>query len=127
MKHVLALCVLLAPLSPAAARATDNPRIVQPTNGDTVGSPVTVEIGGMDMAGGRVGHPHLHLFSDAPPPVPGKMVPMDAHHVHLTHGETKAIVRLPPGSHTIQLFEGSGSHAIAANAPHSDPVTFQVR
>jgi hypothetical protein len=122
--------------TPAAAQSpgTDVPAIVQPRNGETVRDPVTIviDVGGSDMANmNEMPHDqrgaHWHLFIDAPPPTAGKMVPIDAHHVHLMHGETRTTVRLPVGSHTIQLFEGSASHVIAAGARHSDLVTFTVQ
>jgi hypothetical protein len=109
------------------------PVILQPKDGSTVRSPVTIVIGGggadstmSHMMGGQHGA-HLHLIIDAPLPAAGKMVPMDAHHIHLMHGETQTTVPLKPGQHTVQLIAGSMSHVVAADAPHSDPVTFEVR
>ncbi len=55
------------------------------------------------------------------------MIPMDSHHIHLMHGETQKTIALSAGKHTIQLIEGSVSHVAAADAPHSDPVTFNVK
>jgi hypothetical protein len=111
----------------------DGPVILQPKNGEIVKSPVTIRVGGggegsamPGMSGGERGA-HLHLIIDAPLPAVGKMVPMDAHHIHLMHGETQKTIPLKPGPHTIQLIEGSMSHVVGAAAPHSDPVTFEVR
>jgi hypothetical protein len=118
----------------AQSSGGDAAAIVKPRNGETVHSPVTivVSVGESDTANmndmPRDPHgAHWHLFIDAPPPTPGRMVPIDAHHVHLMRGETRTTVRLPVGSHTIQLFEGSGSHVIASGARHSKPVTFAVQ
>jgi hypothetical protein len=109
------------------------PIILEPKNGDTVASPVTIRIGTSDgsvtAAGGSADRhgAHLHLVIDAPLPEAGRMIPMDAHHIHLMHGETQKAIPLSAGKHTIQLIEGSMSHVAAADAPRSDPVTFNVK
>jgi len=69
---------------------------------------------------------HLHLFIDSLLPAAGKMIPMESHHIHMRYGETHKTIPLSAGKHTIQLIEGSNSHVAAADAPHSDPVTFNV-
>jgi hypothetical protein len=43
------------------------------------------------------------------------------------HGETQKTLPLSVGEHTIQLIEGSMSHVAAADAPRSEPVTFNVK
>jgi hypothetical protein len=122
-------------LSGAALAQSPGPTILQPAPGATVGSPVTIvvapaaagDMGG--MPGMAMSHHagHLHLIIDSPLPRPGSIIPMDARHIHLMHGETRTTVALPPGPHTIQLIEGSMSHRVADAAPHSDPVTFTVK
>jgi hypothetical protein len=70
---------------------------------------------------------HLHLIVDARLPRPGAQIPMDSHHIHLMHGETSKTLKLAPGKHTLQLIAGSAGHTVPADAPHSDPVSFEVR
>ncbi len=144
-------CCLLLLMAPVLARAAlpDEPVILSPEAGATVGSPVTIVVssgvkgvvpgdagGGMDRAmggaamGAMPGMPHgahLHLLIDVPLPAAGTAIPMDARHIHLMHGETRTTIRLPAGTHTIQLIMGSVSHVVAADAPRSAPVTFRVK
>ncbi len=128
---VLLLAVALAPPAAAQQTQTTQPIILSPTNGATVASPVTITVkpadpGSPAMAGMGPGA-HVHLLVNSPLPTPGSMVPMDARHIHLMHGETSTTLSLAPGRHTIQLIEGTMGHTIRPNAPHSDPVTFQVK
>ena len=70
---------------------------------------------------------HLHLIVDSPLPKSGVMVPMDEKHIHLMHGETKTVVTLAPGKHTLQLIVGGEDHVIRAQAPHSKLITITVQ
>jgi hypothetical protein len=124
---------LLTGIAMAQSPAGGGPIILAPKNGETVASPVTIRIGtragsvaAADRSADRQGA-HPHLVIDAPLPEAGKMIPMDSHHIHLMHGETQKTIPLSVGKHTIQLIEGSMSHVAAADAPHSDPVTFDVK
>ena len=138
MKRALILAGLCLPL-PAVAQT---PSIVQPKAGEVLSSPITIvvdpagpgpESRGMDsmpgMAPMAAGHhgAHIHILIDAPPPAPGKPIPMDAHHLHLVHGETTKTVPLPPGHHRIQLIVGSAAHQAAGASSQSAPVDFTVR
>jgi Domain of unknown function (DUF4399) len=70
---------------------------------------------------------HVHLIVDSPLPTVGMMVPMDEKHIHLMHGETKTVVTLVPGKHTLQLIVGGEDHVIRAQAPHSKVITITVQ
>ena len=70
---------------------------------------------------------HLHLIVDSPLPKSGMMVPMDEKHIHLMHGETKTVVTLAPGKHTLQLIVGGEDHVIHAHAPYSKMITIAVQ
>jgi hypothetical protein len=134
MRTAAALILLglaLAPVAAAQTAQTARPAILSPTEGATVASPVTVTVkpadaGSPGMAGMGPGA-HLHLLVDSPLPTAGSTVPMDARHIHLHHGETATTLSLPPGRHTLQLIEGTMGHTVAAGAPHSDLVTFEVK
>ena len=124
---------LLTGIAMAQSSGGGVPIILAPKNGETVASPVTIRIGtgegsitAADRSTDKHGA-HLHLVIDAPLPEAGKMIPMDSHHIHLMHGETQKTIPLSVGKHTIQLIEGSMSHVVATDAPHSDPVTFDVK
>jgi len=124
---------LLASIATAQPPAGGSPVILEPRNGETVSSPVTIRIGtsegGVTMADRSTNRQgaQLNIVIDAPLPEAGKMIPMDTHHIHLTHGESQKTISLSAGKHTIQLIEGSMSHIAAVDAPHSDPVTFSVK
>ncbi len=126
------------------------PVILSPTDGAVVRSPVTVmvsfkdasnamhdentkpatntakkQMGQMDDMHSNEPHhgTHLHLIVDSPLPMAGMTVPMDEKHIHLLHGETKTMLNLAPGKHTLQLIAGSEDHVIRANAPRSKLIT----
>jgi hypothetical protein len=140
---VAAVAASLSGTAPAA-RASAAPAILQPVAGATVTSPVTVIVApesakktgtmpamdkGMDQDGGMKMPPgsHLHLLVDSALPKPGSMIPMDAHHIHLMHGKTKVTLRLPPGSHTLQLVGGTSGHQVPKKPQVSPVVTFSVK
>jgi hypothetical protein len=127
------------------ALAQDEPKttpvILSPTNGAVVTSPVTVIVGFKDASGvmhdeatksatnsamGQMGTmhgderrhgAHPHLIVDSPLPKAGTTVPMDAKHIHLMHGETKSVLNLKPGKHTLRLIMGDENHVIRVDAP----------
>jgi hypothetical protein len=70
---------------------------------------------------------HLHLIVDSPLPKTGMTVPMDDKHIHLMHGETKTVLNLAPGKHTLQLIVGGEDHVIRAHAPYSKAITITVQ
>ena len=70
---------------------------------------------------------HLHLIVDSPLPQTGMTVPMDEKHIHLMHGETKAVLKLAPGKHTLQLIMGGEDHVIGAHAPRSKLIAITVK
>jgi hypothetical protein len=70
---------------------------------------------------------HLHLVVDSPLPKTGEMVPMDENHIHLMHGETKTVLKLAPGKHTLQLIVGGEDHVIRADASRSKMITITVQ
>ena len=113
----------------ASADQVAGPVIVQPADGATVTSPVTVEIGmnAGSMHAGMMPGAHLHLIIDSPLPAAGTTIPMDAKHIHLMHGESTKTLTLSPGTHTLQLIEGTMGHQVTADALHSDKVTIEVK
>ena len=129
------------------------PVMLSPTDGAVVRSPVTVtvgfkdalgamhdedtkrvmtQMGQMDQMDGMHGEEqhrgaHLHLIVDSPLPKTGTTVPMDEKHIHLMHGETKTVLNLAPGKHTLQLIMGGEDHVIRASAPRSKMITITVQ
>ena len=109
--------VMLAPVSALAesmvseAPANAEVNFVQPGDGDTVQSPVTVVFGlrnmgvapaGTDKEG--TGHHHLLIDTDVPSDLSKPLPATDQ-------------IMLSPGEHTLQLLLGNYAHV-----PHSDPV-----
>jgi hypothetical protein len=85
-------------------------------NGETVKSPVKVEMGvdGMtlDTAGALVaGTGHHHLLIDAGDSIAtGTVVPKDSTHLHFGKAQSTAEVKLAPGSHVLTLQFADGIH-----------------
>ena len=103
--------------SPAGAKVM----ILEPANGATVSSPVTVKFGiaGMEVspagaAKDNAGHHHLIIDTKLADPKVG--IPADDNHKHFGKGQTEAVVELKPGEHTLQLILADHNHI-----PH-DPV-----
>ena len=101
-------------------------------DGETVKSPVKVEMGvdgmALDTAGKIVpGTGHHHLLIDAPVPPLDQPIPSDRNHLHFGLGQTETVVELTPGTHTLQLLMGDADHV-----PHDPPlmsrrITIHVR
>lgn len=121
--------VMLAPVSALAesmvseAPANAEVYVVQPGDGDTVQSPVTVVFGlrnmgvapaGTDKEG--TGHHHLLIDTDVPSDL-SKPLPATDQIKHFGGGQTETEIMLSPGEHTLQLLLGNYAHV-----PHRDPV-----
>lgn len=113
--------------APALPRTASAPGasvfFIQPKDGDTVSSPVTVEFGieGMMIAPAGVDEPqsgHHHLMVDTGLPPLDQPVPADANHIHFGDGSTSTELTLDPGQHTLLLLLGDHLHI-----PHQPPVS----
>jgi len=123
----MAILLAVAPLAaPASAQTAAPPGaqvyFIEPADGATVKSPVTVKFGlkGMGVAPALVewpgtGHHHLLIDRDAAPG--GVPIPNDPTAVHFGGGHTEAQVTLTPGTHTLLLQLGDFQHI-----PHNPPV-----
>lgn len=88
---------------------------VSPKDGDTVTSPVQIQMGIEGMViepAGQIkdGSGHHHIIVDADPIPKGTLVPADAQHWHYGKGQTDAQLTLAPGQHTLQLQLANGVH-----------------
>ncbi|AGK57407.1 hypothetical protein HYPDE_28638 [Hyphomicrobium denitrificans 1NES1] len=100
--------------------------IIEPADGATVTSPVTVKFGaeGIEIipAGtDKANSGHHHLLIDTPVPDLNSTIPKDEHHVHYGKGQTEATVELTPGKHTLQLLLGDKNH-VPTDPPVESPV-----
>lgn len=100
--------------------------IIEPKDGATVSSPVTVKFGaeGIDIVPAGTDKPnsgHHHLIIDTTMTDFSSAIPKDDHHVHYGKGQTEAAITLPPGKHTLQLLLGDKNH-IPTNPPLESPV-----
>lgn len=123
----LTILLILAPALALAGGRTPAPPgatlyFIQPNDGETVTSPVTVKFGlqGMGVAPSGVakehtGHHHLVVDADLPP-LDGP-IPSSEHYRHFGGGQTQTTLELAPGEHTLQLVLGDAGHV-----PHGPPV-----
>ncbi len=100
--------------------------IIEPKDGATVSSPVTIKFGieGMEIApagSDKANTGHHHLLIDASLPDFNEAIPKDETHIHYGKGQTEASVELKPGKHTLQLLLGDKNHI-----PHDPPVKSDV-
>jgi hypothetical protein len=127
MKRMLlasALAMLSAAAGPACADGLPTTKapagaqvyIASPGDGATVPQSFTVRFGlkGMGVAPAGVdkahtGHHHL-LVDVQEPPAAGQPIPKDAHHLHFGGGQTETVLKLAPGTHTLQLELGDANH-----------------
>jgi len=84
-------------------------------DGETVSSPVKVEMGAegihVDSAGTvRQASGHHHLLVDASSFPYGQVVPKDSTHLHFGNAQKQAEVPLTPGKHTLTLQFADGLH-----------------
>lgn len=114
--------------SPAGAKVY----FISPQNGATVSSPVTVQFGlsGMGIAPAgvqkeNVGHHHLIVDGETP----SLTAPMPANDqiTHFGGGQTEAIVKLKPGTHTLQLVLGDWKHQAHSPPVMSEKITITVK
>ncbi len=94
---------------------------IEPADGATVMSPVTVKFGieGMEVApaGTEKDHSgHHHILIDRQLEDFDSPIPADDNHIHFGKGQTESTLDLKPGRHTLQLVLGDHNHV-----PH-DPV-----
>jgi len=108
--------------SPAGAKVS----ILEPADGATVKSPVTVKFGveGMEVAPAGTDKPnsgHHHLLIDTKIDDYNAPIPNDETHKHYGKGQTEAAVELSPGKHTLQDVFADKNHI-----PHDPPVESEV-
>ena len=97
---------------------------ITPQSGDTVSSSFTVRFGlrnmGVAPAGliaSKTGHHHLLINLERLPNL-DEPLPSNANVRHFGAGQTEVILKLPRGTHTLQLLLGNHAHV-----PHQPPVT----
>jgi hypothetical protein len=114
--------------SAAGAKVT----ILEPANGATVASPVTVKFGisGMDISPAGTAKPnsgHHHLLIDQKLADPKGTIPVDDHHKHFGKGQTEAAIELTPGTHTLQLVLADHNHIPHDPVVQSEVITITVK
>jgi uncharacterized protein DUF4399 len=98
--------------------------ILEPKDGATVASPVTVKFGaeGVEIAKAadgikeNSGHHHLLLDLDQMPAM-DQPLPSNEHILHFGQAQTEISINLASGKHTLQLLLGDAKHV-----PHNPPV-----
>lgn len=122
---------LTTPTAMADATRTKAPEgakvyFIEPANGATVASPVTVKFGltGMGVAPAGIEKEktgHHHILIDTKLADPSAPLPADDNHKHFGGGQTETKLELKPGTHTLQLLVGDHNHV-----PHDPPITSDV-
>ena len=120
-----------APEAPAVSDRTPSPpgakvSILEPADGATVKSPLTVKfaVEGMELLPAGTDAPnsgHHHLLIDAKLDDAGAAVPSDATHIHLGKAQTETQIELTPGKHTLQDVFADKNHI-----PHDPPVELEI-
>lgn len=100
--------------------------IIEPKDGATVTTPVTVKFGieGMEIAAAgsdKANSGHHHLIIDTKLEELSAAIPADDKHIHFGKGQTETTVELKAGEHTLQLILGDKNHV-----PHDPPVVSEV-
>jgi hypothetical protein len=105
--------------------------IITPTNGETVTSPLNVKFGVSGITIKPAGElaansGHHHLLIDTDLADESRAVPSDDQHLHFGKGQTETTIELTPGTHTLQLVLGDGSHIPHKPAIMSGKITITV-
>ena len=85
-------------------------------NGETVSSPVKVEMGAkgisVDSAGAvKPNSGHFHILIDAEDSIAmGQVVPKDSTHLHFGNAQKETTLKLPAGKHKLALQFADGAH-----------------
>lgn len=106
--------------------------ILEPANGATVTSPVTVKFGitGMELAPAGSDKPktgHHHLLIDQKLADAKAGIPADDKHKHFGKAQTETSVELKPGTHTLQLVLGDANHIPFDPSIQSETITITVK
>lgn len=117
--------------APAALPRTPAPEgarafIIEPADGATVSSPVTVTFGAENIeviaAGNDTpGSGHHHLLINAPLPDFSLPIPKSEQYVHFGGGQTETTLELEPGEYELRLLFGDHLHI-----PHDPPVYSEI-
>jgi hypothetical protein len=97
--------------------------IISPQDGTTISGALTVTFGlkGLGVAPAGIDYPdtgHHHLLVDAERlPPSDQPIPSDDQHLHFGRGQTETVLKLEPGTYTLQLILGDRNHV-----PHDPPV-----
>jgi hypothetical protein len=100
--------------------------IIEPKDGATVKSPITVKFGveGMKVVPAGTDEPnsgHHHLLIDTKLEDYNAPIPADAQHIHYGKAQTEGTIELSPGKHTLQDVFADKNHI-----PHEPPVQSDV-
>ena len=138
MKTFLTACGLMFTALTMAADRSSSPEdaylyFISPAHGEIVDGEVLVRFGlaGMGVAPAGVerqhtGHHHLLINMEELPPADEPM-PASDQLIHFGAGQTEARVKLPAGTHTLQLVLGNHHHVMHRPIVKSEKIRITVR
>ncbi len=112
----VALATLGLLLAACGSDVAGEVRFVTPQDGETVRSPVAVEMSATDFIlepaanGVNEGRGHLHIMIDVPCVEARLTVPPDDQHLHFGQAQTETSLELDPGEHFLCLQAADGNH-----------------
>jgi Domain of unknown function (DUF4399) len=101
-------------------------------NGETVTSPVKIEMVAVNIAVDSAGKirpnsGHFHILIDAGDSVAtGIVIPKDSAHIHFGDAQKEAVIKLTPGKHRLALQFADGIHR-SYGSELSEAITINVR
>lgn len=122
------VCTVMVLTLAACGDGAGSVSFVEPDDGATVSSPVSVVMQAdgitIEPAGEVIEDAgHFHVMIDVGCVTPGDEIPADDQHVHFGDASTETTLELTPGEHTLCLQAGDGLHT-ALDA--TDEITITV-
>lgn len=116
MKIILTALSCLCLLSNCSKKEKNSVFFIEPKNGETLTSPISLEFGvtgkTVEPAGeAKIDSGHHHLIINGESIKKGHVIPGNDTHIHYGGGQTEAEIELKPGKYNLTLQFANGEHA----------------